>query len=107
MLDLRLYMLQRLTALIMAPLVIGHIAVMIDAVQGGLTLNDTIIIIIYSRWCTLFGTMCPFLDRVKRIPFFVLCKKDVKFGSVKKCAIFGTTCPFWCLLKKGTLLGRV
>ena len=29
MLDVRLYMLQRLTALIMAPLVIGHIAVMI------------------------------------------------------------------------------
>ena len=37
MLDLRLYMLQRLTALIMAPLVIGHIAVMIYAVQGGLS----------------------------------------------------------------------
>ena len=39
MLDLRLYMLQRLTALIMAPLVIGHIAVMIYAVTfagGGL-----------------------------------------------------------------------
>lgn len=37
MLDLRLYMLQRLTALIMAPLVLGHIAVMIYAVQDGLT----------------------------------------------------------------------
>ena len=33
----RLYMAQRLTALLMAPLVIGHIAVMIYAVQGGLT----------------------------------------------------------------------
>ena len=40
MLDLRLYMLQRLTALIMAPLVIGHIAVMIYAVQGGLTVGE-------------------------------------------------------------------
>ena len=40
MLDLRLYMLQRLTALIMAPLVIGHIAVMIYAVQGGLTVDE-------------------------------------------------------------------
>ena len=31
MLELRLYMAQRITALIMAPLVIGHIAVMIYA----------------------------------------------------------------------------
>ena len=40
MLDLRLYMAQRLTALLMAPLVIGHIAVMIYAVQGGLTASE-------------------------------------------------------------------
>lgn len=37
MVNVHLYMLQRLTALIMAPLVIGHIAVMIYAVQGGLS----------------------------------------------------------------------
>lgn len=37
MLDVRLYMLQRITALIMAPLTLGHIAVMIYAVQGGLS----------------------------------------------------------------------
>lgn len=37
MLTLRLYMLQRITALLMAPLVIGHIAVMIYAIQGGLS----------------------------------------------------------------------
>ena len=35
--EFRLYLLQRLSALIMAPLVIGHIAVMIYAIQGGLT----------------------------------------------------------------------
>ncbi len=35
--EFRLYMLQRLSALILAPLVIGHLAVMIYAVQGGLT----------------------------------------------------------------------
>ena len=40
MLDLRLYMAQRLSALIMAPLVIGHIAVMIYAVQGGLSAGE-------------------------------------------------------------------
>ncbi len=37
MLDIRLYMLQRITALIMAPLTLGHLAVMIYAIQGGLT----------------------------------------------------------------------
>lgn len=36
MLSLRLYMAQRITALLMAPLVVGHLAVMIYAIQGGL-----------------------------------------------------------------------
>ncbi len=36
MLGIRLYLAQRLTAMIMAPLVIGHIASMIYAVRGGL-----------------------------------------------------------------------
>ena len=40
MLHLRLYMAQRLSALLMAPLVIGHIAVMIYAVQGGLSAGE-------------------------------------------------------------------
>lgn len=37
MLSLRLYMLQRITALVMAPLVIGHLVVMIYAIRGGLS----------------------------------------------------------------------
>jgi len=37
MLTFRLYMLQRITALLMAPLVLGHLVVMIYAVQGGLS----------------------------------------------------------------------
>ncbi len=37
MMTLRLYMLQRITALLMAPLVLGHLAVMIYAIQGGLS----------------------------------------------------------------------
>ena len=40
MLTLRLYMAQRLSALIMAPLTIGHLAVMIYAVQGGLSVEE-------------------------------------------------------------------
>ena len=37
MLGLRLYMAQRITALMMAPFVLGHLAVMIYAIQGGLS----------------------------------------------------------------------
>ncbi|MEL6467334.1 MAG: succinate dehydrogenase [Pseudomonadota bacterium] len=37
MVSLRLYMLQRITALLMAPLVLGHLAVMIYAIRGGLS----------------------------------------------------------------------
>ena len=40
MLNLRLYMFQRMTALLMAPLVVGHLAVMIYAVQGGLSASE-------------------------------------------------------------------
>ena len=38
--DFTLYMIQRLSALVMAPLVLGHLAVMIYAVQGGLTAEE-------------------------------------------------------------------
>ena len=37
MLNLRLYMAQRLSAMVMIPLTLGHIAVMIYAVQDGLS----------------------------------------------------------------------
>lgn len=37
MLDLRLYMAQRLSAMVMIPLTLVHIAVMIYAIQGGLS----------------------------------------------------------------------
>lgn len=37
MIGMRLYMLQRLSALLMAPLVLGHLATMIYAVQNGLS----------------------------------------------------------------------
>jgi fumarate reductase subunit C len=40
MLTLRLFMLQRATALVMAPLVLGHLAVMIYAVRGGLSAGE-------------------------------------------------------------------
>ncbi|MEJ6388266.1 succinate dehydrogenase [Gymnodinialimonas ulvae] len=40
MLGLRLYMAQRITALLMGPFVLGHIAVMIYAIQGGVTAEE-------------------------------------------------------------------
>lgn len=56
MLNLRLYLLQRITAMIMAPLVLGHLAVMVYAIQGGLSADD-----ILSRtqgsltWAVFYG----------------------------------------------------
>ena len=57
MLDLRLYLLQRVTALVMAPLVLGHIAVMIYAIQGGLTAGEIVARTQGSAlWFTFYGT---------------------------------------------------
>lgn len=57
MLSFRLYLWQRLTALVMAPLVIIHIGVMIYAVNGGL---DAAEILGRTRgswlWGTVYGT---------------------------------------------------
>lgn len=55
--EFRLYLLQRISALIMVPLVLGHIAVMIYAVQDGLSTDE-----ILSRtrgsvfWAVFYGT---------------------------------------------------
>ncbi len=40
MLDMRLYLVQRITALLMAPFVLIHLGVMIWAVQGGLSATE-------------------------------------------------------------------
>ncbi len=54
MLTPRLFMLQRVTALIMAPLVLGHLAVMIYAVQGGLSAAEILGRTQGSFWWALF-----------------------------------------------------
>lgn len=57
MLTLRLFALQRVTALIMAPLVLGHLALMVYAIHGGLSTGA-----ILSRtqgslpWALFYGT---------------------------------------------------
>lgn len=57
MTDLQLYMAQRISALVMAPLVLGHIAVMIYAIQGGLSAAE---ILGRTRgsiaWALFYGT---------------------------------------------------
>lgn len=54
MIGLRLYMAQRISALVMAPLMIGHIAVMIYAVQNGLTAAEILSRTQGSVWWGLF-----------------------------------------------------
>lgn len=54
MLNVHLYLAQRITALIMAPLVLGHLAVMIYAVQGGLTAGEILGRTQGSIWWGLF-----------------------------------------------------
>ena len=38
--DIRIYLLQRITAIIMIPLVLGHLALMIFAIQDGLSAQE-------------------------------------------------------------------
>jgi fumarate reductase subunit C len=54
MLDIRLYMAQRISALIMAPLVLGHIALMFYAVRGGLSADEILGRTQGSIWWMLF-----------------------------------------------------
>ena len=56
MIGARLYLLQRLSALVMVPLVIGHLAVMVYAVQGGLTVGEILARTQGSvAWFTFYG----------------------------------------------------
>lgn len=54
MIGARLYLLQRLSAIVMAPLVFGHIAVMIFAVQNGLSAAEILERTRGSLWWAAF-----------------------------------------------------
>lgn len=57
MLDVRLYLAQRISAMIMAPLVLGHLAVMIYAVQGGLDAGEILARTHGSVWWGAFYSL--------------------------------------------------
>ncbi len=82
MLDIRLYMLQRITALIMAPLTLGHIAVMIYAVQDGLTAAE-----ILDRtqgsvmWFLFYGTFVIAVSVHAAIGLRVIVAETLKLGG--------------------------
>ncbi len=54
MTDIRLYMLQRIGAMILAPLIVGHIVTMIVAVQNGLSAGEILGRTQGSLWWGLF-----------------------------------------------------
>lgn len=54
MLNVRLYLAQRITALVMVPLVLGHLILVIYAVQGGLSAAEIISRTQGSVWWGLF-----------------------------------------------------
>ena len=52
--DFHLYLAQRVSALVLAPLVLGHLAVMIYAVQGGLSAAEILSRTQGSPWWGIF-----------------------------------------------------
>ena len=75
-------MLQRITALIMAPLTLGHIAVMIYAIQGGLSTAE-----ILSRtqgsvlWFLFYGTFVVAVSIHAAIGLRVIASESLKLGG--------------------------
>ena len=56
MLEARLYVLQRLTAVIMAPMVIGHLATILYATRAELTAESILARVQSSPWLVVFYT---------------------------------------------------
>lgn len=81
MLDIRLYLAQRLSAMVMAPLVIGHLAVIIMAVQGGLDAKE-----ILSRtqgslwWGSFYGLFVVAVSIHAAIGFRVIVSEYFNLG---------------------------
>ena len=98
--EFRLYLLQRVTALIMAPLVIGHIAVMIVAVQGGLSAGE-----ILSRtqgsiaWALFYGTFVLAVSVHAALGLRIIAREWLGIDGVVLTGFAWAT--FWGLLAMG------
>ncbi len=82
MLGVRLYLAQRLSAVVMAPLVLVHLAVMIYAIQGGLDANE-----ILSRtrgslwWGAMYGLFVAAVSIHAAIGLRVIVHEHLKIGG--------------------------
>lgn len=82
MLGVRLYLAQRLSAFVMAPLVLVHLAVMIYAIQGGLDASE-----ILSRtrgslwWAATYGLFVIAVATHAAIGLRVIVHEHLKFGG--------------------------
>lgn len=98
--EFRLYLLQRITALIMAPLVIGHIAVMIYAIQGGLSAGE-----ILSRtqgstaWALFYGTFVVAVSIHAALGLRVIVQEWLRIDGIVLTGFAWAT--FWGLLTMG------
>lgn len=95
MLTLRLYMLQRVTALIMAPLVVGHLALMVYAIRGGLSTGA-----ILSRtqgslpWALFYGTFVVAVSVHAAIGVRVIAAETLKLRGLLLNALSLALCAF-------------
>jgi fumarate reductase subunit C len=82
MLGVRLYLAQRLSALILAPLVLVHLGVMIYAIQGGLDASE-----ILSRtrgslwWAAMYGLFVAAVSVHAAIGLRVIAHEHLKLGG--------------------------
>lgn len=93
MLDMRLYMLQRLSALVMAPLVFGHIAVMIYAIGGGLSAAEVL-----GRtqgsvgWMLFYGTFVVAVSIHAAIGLRVVLAETIRIGRLPLALLSWAVC---------------
>ena len=98
--EFRLYLLQRITALVMAPLVVGHLAVMIYAIQGGLTAAE-----ILGRtqgsipWALFYGTFVVAVSIHAALGLRIIAREWVRLDGIVLTGFAWAT--FWGLLAMG------
>ena len=99
MLTARLFMLQRITALVMAPLVFGHLAVMIYAIRSGLSTGA-----ILSRtqgslpWAFFYGSFVVAVSVHAAIGVRVIAAETLRVRGIFLNLLSGVLCGFLLLM---------